>query len=83
MEEARIGYMSRMGFSYKKVEELGVISLLWKFQLHIESRFSSMMKSGSALALSSIMEFLWNLIMNFLMRAEMKSAQLLIPDIVF
>ena len=26
MEEARIGYMSRMGFSYKKVEELGVIS---------------------------------------------------------
>jgi YbgC/YbaW family acyl-CoA thioester hydrolase len=77
MEEARIGYMSRMGFSYKKVEELGVI------QLHIESRFSSMMKSGSALALSSIMEFLWNLIMNFLMRAEMKSAQPLIPDIVF
>ena len=42
-----------------------------------------MMKSGSALALSSIMEFLWNLIMNFLMRAEMKSAQPLIPDIVF
>lgn len=83
MEEARIGYMSRMGFSYKKVEELGVISLLWKFQLHIESRFSSMMKSGFALALSSIMEFLWNLIMNFLMRAEMKSAQPLIPDIVF
>ena len=26
MEEARIGYMSQMGFSYKKVEELGVIS---------------------------------------------------------
>lgn len=65
MEEARIGYMSRMGFSYKKVEELGVISPVVKFQLHIESRFSSMMKSGSALALSSIMEFLWNLIMNF------------------
>ena len=42
-----------------------------------------MMKSGSALALSSIMEFLWNLIMNSLMRAEMKSAQPLIPDIVF
>ena len=42
-----------------------------------------MMKSGSALALSSIMEFLWNLITNFLMRAEMKSAQPLIPDIVF
>ena len=32
---------------------------------------------------ASIMEFLWNLIMNFLMRAEMKSAQPLIPDIVF
>ena len=26
MEEARIGYMNQMGFSYKKVEELGVIS---------------------------------------------------------
>ena len=26
MEEARIGYMDQMGFSYKKVEELGVIS---------------------------------------------------------
>lgn len=82
MEEARIGYMSRMGFSYKKVEELGVISPVVEIS-DIESRFSSMMKSGFALALSSIMEFLWNLIMNFLMRAEMKSAQPLIPDIVF
>ena len=26
MEEARIGYMDQMGFSYKKVEELGIIS---------------------------------------------------------
>ena len=26
MEEARIGYMDQMGFSYKKVEEMGVIS---------------------------------------------------------
>ena len=26
MEEARISYMDQMGFSYKKVEELGVIS---------------------------------------------------------
>ena len=67
MEEARIGYMSRMGFSYKKVEELGVISPVVEISV----------------ALSSIMEFLWNLIINFLMRAEMKSAQPLIPDIVF
>lgn len=43
-----------------------------------------MMKSGSALALSSINGIsLEILIMNFLMRAEMKSAQPLIPDIVF
>nr|WP_294693238.1 thioesterase family protein [uncultured Blautia sp.] len=26
MEEARIGYMDQMGFTYKKVEEMGVIS---------------------------------------------------------
>ncbi len=26
MEEARIGYMEQIGFSYKKVEEMGVIS---------------------------------------------------------
>ena len=26
MEEARIGYMDQMGFSYKKVEKMGVIS---------------------------------------------------------
>ena len=78
MEEARIGYMSRMGFSYKKVEELGVISPVVEISVAYRK-----MKSGSALALSSIMEFLWNLIMNFLMRAEMKSAQPLIPDIVF
>ena len=26
MEEARIGYMNQMGFSYKRVEEMGIIS---------------------------------------------------------
>ena len=26
MEEARIGYMNQMGFSYKRVEEIGIIS---------------------------------------------------------
>ena len=26
MEEARIGYMDQMGFSYKRVEEMGIIS---------------------------------------------------------
>ena len=65
MEEARIGYMSRMGFSYKKVEELGVISPVVEISVAYRKQVSSMMKSGFALALSSIMEFLWNLIINF------------------
>ena len=60
MEEARIGYMSRMGFSYKKVEELGVISPVVEISVAYRKQVFSMMKSGFALALSSIMEFLWN-----------------------
>lgn len=75
--------MSRMGFSYKKVEELGVISPVVEISVAYRKQVFFDDEIESALALSSIMEFLWNLIMNFLMRAEMKSAQPLIPDIVF
>ena len=84
MEEARIGYMSRMGFSYKKVEELGVISPVVEISVAYRKPvfFDDEIRIRVGI-LSSIMEFLWNLIMNFLMRAEMKSAQPLIPDIVF
>ena len=81
MEEARIGYMSRMGFSYKKVEELGVISPV--VEISVAYRKQVFFDDEIRIRVSSIMEFLWNLIMNFLMRAEMKSAQPLIPDIVF
>ena len=83
MEEARIGYMSRMGFSYKKVEELGVISPVVEISVAYRKQVFFDDEIRIRVALSSIMEFLWNLIMNFLMRAEMKSAQPLIPDIVF
>ena len=78
MEEARIGYMSRMGFSYKKVEELGVISPV----VEISVAYRKQVFFDDEIRIR-VMEFLWNLIMNFLMRAEMKSAQPLIPDIVF
>ena len=80
MEEARIGYMSRMGFSYKKVEELGVISPV--VEISVAYRKQVFFDDEIRIRVG-IMEFLWNLIMNFLMRAEMKSAQPLIPDIVF
>ncbi len=83
MEEARIGYMSRMGFSYKKVEELGVISpvveisVAYRKQVFFddEIRIRVGIKQYNGISLEFNYEFL--------MRAEMKSAQLLIPDIVF
>ena len=83
MEEARIGYMSRMGFSYKKVEELGVISpvveisVAYRKQVFFddEIRIRVGIKQYNGISLEFNYEFL--------MRAEMKSAQPLIPDIVF
>ena len=39
MEEARIGYMSRMGFSYKKVEELGYKTEIIRYKKKLTPTF--------------------------------------------
>jgi len=82
MEEARIGYMNQMGFSYKKVEELGVISPVVEISVAYKNRFFLTMKYRFVSVLKNIMEFPLNLIMNSLIQPEMKFVQPPIPDIV-
>lgn len=75
--------MSRMGFSYKKVEELGVISpvveisVAYRKQVFFDDEI--WIRVGIKQYNGISLEFNYE----FLMRAEMKSAQPLIPDIVF
>ena len=75
--------MSRMGFSYKKVEELGVISPVVEISVAYRKQVFFDDEIRIRVGIKQYNGISWNLIMNFLMRAEMKSAQPLIPDIVF
>ena len=80
MEEARIGYMNQMGFSYKKVEELGVISPV--VEISVAYKKQVFFDDELQVRVSIKMEFPLNLIMNSLIQPEMKFVQPPIPDIV-
>ncbi|NDL66845.1 acyl-CoA thioesterase [Anaerotalea alkaliphila] len=49
LEEARIDHMDQMGFPYKKLEELGVISPV----LEVDCRYEAMVRFGDTVSIST------------------------------